>query len=94
MFTRYRENVKRLQSLLRDQPETPMERAIFWIEYAIRHNGAPALSLASRDLNYIQRNLIDVYLILALMFIFLLSLAYYFICFLFRKIMEKTKICT
>lgn len=58
---RYRSNVKRLQSLLRDQPETPLERAIFWTEYVLRRKGAPALELGSRHLSRLQRNLVDVY---------------------------------
>ena len=85
--------MKRLQSLLRDQPETPMDRAIFWTEYAIRHNGAPALLLASRDLNWIQRNLIDVYLFLTVSFITLLSLSTCVLMrlLLFAKLTEKHK---
>jgi len=85
-------SVKRLQSLLRDQPETPMERAIFWTEYAIRHNGAPALSLASRHLNWIQRNLIDVYLLLTILILTVLLILYFLMrLLLFSKLREKRK---
>ena len=57
-------NVKRLQSLLLDQPETPLKRAVYWSEYVLRNKGAPALQLGSRDLSRLQRNLIDVYCVL------------------------------
>ncbi|XP_032779257.2 LOW QUALITY PROTEIN: UDP-glycosyltransferase UGT4 [Daphnia magna] len=61
---KYQLNVKRLQSLLRDQPETPLERAVFWTEYVLRNKGAAALQLGSRNLSRFQRNLLDVYCVL------------------------------
>ncbi|XP_057374691.1 UDP-glycosyltransferase UGT4-like [Daphnia carinata] len=57
----------RLSGLLRDQMETPLERAAFWTEYVIRHNGSvDHLRLGSRELAPYQRSLIDVYLLLIL----------------------------
>lgn len=60
----YLQNVRQRQSLLRDQPETPLERGIYWAEYIARHKGAEHLHLGSRQLNRLQRSLIDVYLVL------------------------------
>ena len=65
---------RRLQSLLRDQPESPLERAIFWSEYAIRHDTSH-MTLGSQNLNVLQRNLFDVYLI-----IFALVIVILFLC--------------
>lgn len=62
----YFETVSRLSNLFRDQLETPLERAVYWTEFVLRHNGAEHLRLGSRDQNFIQRNLVDVYLILIL----------------------------
>jgi len=38
-FKRYGERAKELSSIFSDQPQTPLERAVFWTEYVIRHNG-------------------------------------------------------
>lgn len=69
----YQMAAHRLQSLLRDQPERPLERAVFWSEYVIRHDTSH-LTLGSQHLNFFQRNLIDVYLIIFAVVIALLSL--------------------
>ena len=38
----------------------PIDEALYWIEYVIRHQGAPHLRYPGADLNWFQRNLIDV----------------------------------
>ncbi|BFF90229.1 UDP-glucuronosyltransferase 2B1-like [Drosophila madeirensis] len=48
----------------RDQPQPSLERAIWWTEYIIRHQGAPHLRAASRDLNYIQLHSLDTLFVL------------------------------
>ncbi|XP_066994908.2 UDP-glycosyltransferase UGT5 [Anabrus simplex] len=57
---RYRENAKRLSRIYRDQPESPMERAVYWVEYIHRHRGAPHLRSAALDLAWYQYFLLDV----------------------------------
>ncbi|XP_028289331.1 UDP-glucuronosyltransferase 2A3-like [Parambassis ranga] len=39
----YRQNMQRLSRLHRDQPLAPMDQAIFWVEYVMRHKGAAHL---------------------------------------------------
>uniref|UniRef100_A0A3Q1CUH8 UDP-glucuronosyltransferase n=1 Tax=Amphiprion ocellaris TaxID=80972 RepID=A0A3Q1CUH8_AMPOC len=39
----YRMNMQRLSRLHRDQPITPMDNALFWIEFVMRHKGAAHL---------------------------------------------------
>lgn len=38
--TTYRATVRQKSMLYRDRPTSPMDTAIFWTEYVIRHNGA------------------------------------------------------
>ncbi|XP_057380501.1 UDP-glycosyltransferase UGT5-like [Daphnia carinata] len=58
----YAEKMKQVSSIMRDQLESPVERAIYWIEYVIRHQGAPHLRSAARELSFYQRGLLDVIL--------------------------------
>jgi glucuronosyltransferase len=65
-YSRYRENAQRLSRILTDQPLTPLEQAVYWTEYVIRHKGAPHLRSAVLDLAWYQYFLLDVISVLAL----------------------------
>ncbi|CAB3377025.1 Hypothetical predicted protein [Cloeon dipterum] len=56
----YGENAQRYSSIAKDTLHTPLEEAIFWIEYVIRHKGAKHLRPAGQHLNWIQLHSIDV----------------------------------
>lgn len=58
---------------MRDQPMTPLERGVFWVEYVLRHKGAPHLRTAALDLAWYQYLLLDViaFVIAVLLIIFL-----------------------
>ncbi|KAI9554593.1 UDP-glycosyltransferase 208B2 [Daphnia sinensis] len=62
----YAKKMERVSELMRDQMETPLERVIYWIEYIIRHEGAPHLRTAARKLSLHQRFLFDVMLFLVI----------------------------
>jgi glucuronosyltransferase len=65
-YSRYRENAQRLSRIYQDQPLTPLEQAVYWTEYVIRHKGAPHLRSAVLDLAWYQYFLLDVIVVLAL----------------------------
>ncbi|XP_070497144.1 uncharacterized protein [Chironomus tepperi] len=56
----YTSTVKRLSALQKDRPQDAKALAIYWIEYVIRHNGAPHLHYPAADLNILQVNSLDV----------------------------------
>jgi glucuronosyltransferase len=62
----YRENAKKLSSIFLDQQTKPLERAVFWIEYVLRHQGATHLRSAARDLTNIEYYSTDVIAVLVL----------------------------
>jgi glucuronosyltransferase len=66
LYYRYRENAQRLSRIYRDQPRTPLELAVYWTEYVIRHKGAPHLHSAVLDLAWYQYFLLDVIAVLAI----------------------------
>ncbi|XP_016079387.1 PREDICTED: UDP-glucuronosyltransferase 2B31-like isoform X2 [Miniopterus natalensis] len=56
----YKENAMRLSRIQHDQPMKPLDRAVFWIEFVMRHKGAKHLRPASHDLTWFQYHSLDV----------------------------------
>ncbi|XP_015585075.1 UDP-glucuronosyltransferase 1-3, partial [Cephus cinctus] len=62
----YKERMVKLKALVRENPYDPMEYAIWWIEYVIRHKGAPHLRSSTIDEPWYQRTDMDVVAFLAI----------------------------
>ncbi|XP_049837372.1 UDP-glucosyltransferase 2-like [Schistocerca gregaria] len=58
--SKYKENMKRLSAVFREHKADSVERAVWWLEYVLRHNGAPHLRSAALDLRWWQLLLLDV----------------------------------
>ncbi|XP_035693288.1 UDP-glucuronosyltransferase 2C1-like [Branchiostoma floridae] len=56
----YKEKANKISTLLRDQPQSPMERAVWWIEHVIKHGGLPHLRSRAPELPFYQYYLLDV----------------------------------
>lgn len=75
-----------IQSLVyNDQPMKPLDRAVYWVEYVIRHGGAGHLKSDSIGLNDLQYFLFDIILIVLLYFGLIVWLCY----FVFVKVISK-----
>ncbi|KAM4025037.1 UDP-glucuronosyltransferase 1A1-like isoform 2-T2 [Anomaloglossus baeobatrachus] len=57
----YKENMQRLSDLHLDRPIHPLDLAVYWVEFVMRHKGAPHLRPAAHDLNWIQYHSLDVF---------------------------------
>lgn len=78
----YLKAVKKLSNLYRDKPLSAIDTAVYWIEYVIRQKGAKHMQYPGVELNFFQRNSLDV-------FGFLLGILYVLktlLVFLFRKL--------
>lgn len=53
--------MKKVSELFRDQKETALERAVYWIEYTLRHKNLSHLSVRTRDMNIYQRENLDLF---------------------------------
>ncbi|XP_044874792.1 UDP-glucuronosyltransferase 2C1-like isoform X4 [Mauremys mutica] len=56
----YKENAVRLSEIHHDQPIKPLDRAVFWIEFVMRHKGAKHLRPAAHELTWYQYHCLDV----------------------------------
>jgi glucuronosyltransferase len=79
IFCSYRREARRRAAVYRDQPESPLDRAVFWTEYVLRHKGAPHLRCAGARLPWYQLYLLDVAApVVALLFLIAIILRYLF----------------
>ncbi|KAH8312600.1 hypothetical protein KR044_011632, partial [Drosophila immigrans] len=52
--------VRAMSERFRDQHETPLERAVYWVEHVSRQKGAIYLRSSAQDLSFIEYNNLDV----------------------------------
>uniref|UniRef100_A0A1A8P460 UDP-glucuronosyltransferase n=2 Tax=Nothobranchius rachovii TaxID=451742 RepID=A0A1A8P460_9TELE len=60
----YKQNMQRLSRLHKDQPVTPMDKAIFWVEYVMRNKGAAHLRTDAYKMPWLSYLCLDVLLLL------------------------------
>jgi hypothetical protein len=71
---------------MRDRPVKPMDLAIYWIEYVVRHQGAPHLRYPGMDLAWHKRNLLDVIAFVIISGITLLSVVFFIIKSILKRV--------
>uniref|UniRef100_A0A1Y1LV35 UDP-glucuronosyltransferase n=2 Tax=Photinus pyralis TaxID=7054 RepID=A0A1Y1LV35_PHOPY len=89
----YSKNIKELSLRYKDQPEKPLKKAVYWVEYVLRHGGVTNLSLASRDMSIFEATSYDVVLVVLLGLYLLYSLTLFvFTCirFTYRTLSGRT----
>ncbi|XP_045507238.1 UDP-glucosyltransferase 2-like [Colias croceus] len=92
----YRENIIRLRTIMSDQPESALDRAVWWTEYVLRHGGAKHLRAAAANMPWTQYYEIEFVLqllliactLLTIPIIVLYSLWKYYVC---DKVDKKSK---
>ncbi|KAM6451569.1 UDP-glucuronosyltransferase 2A2-like isoform 3-T7 [Liasis olivaceus] len=56
----FKKNALRISQIHHDQPIKPLDRAVFWIEFVMRHKGAKHLRAAAYHLTWYQYHCLDV----------------------------------
>ncbi|XP_028560967.2 UDP-glucuronosyltransferase 2C1-like isoform X1 [Podarcis muralis] len=90
----YKENAMRLSQIHHDQPIKPLDRAVFWIEFVMRHKGAKHLRAAAHHLTWYQYHSLDVIAFLIgcmAVFIFIAVKCCSFFCRKCGRVLRKTK---
>ncbi|KAM6985987.1 UDP-glucuronosyltransferase-like [Aplochiton taeniatus] len=65
----YKEKMMKLSAVHLDRPIEPLDLAVFWTEFVMRHKGADHLRPAAHDLNWVQYHSLDVLGFLIIMLI-------------------------
>ncbi|XP_020829002.1 UDP-glucuronosyltransferase 1A7-like isoform X3 [Phascolarctos cinereus] len=85
----YKENIMRLSALHKDRPISPLDLAVFWVEFVMRNKGAPHLRAAAHDLNWIQYHSLDVIAFLLAIVLTVVLIAVKCLKFCFQKCFGK-----
>uniref|UniRef100_A0A3P9LIR2 UDP-glucuronosyltransferase n=1 Tax=Oryzias latipes TaxID=8090 RepID=A0A3P9LIR2_ORYLA len=85
----YRMNMQRLSRLHRDQPVKPMDKALFWIEFVMRHKGAAHLKAQSYNMSWFSYRSVDVVLFLTAAVLLVILTSFMFIRCLFRAVCKR-----
>ncbi|XP_068623994.1 uncharacterized protein [Battus philenor] len=92
----YRQNLVRLRSLMADQPQMPLDRVMWWIEYVLRNGGAKHLRTATANMSW--ATYFELYLIISfvslftLIFVFSIYATKYLISRILRKFNQPKKL--
>ncbi|XP_060894998.1 UDP-glucuronosyltransferase 2C1-like [Labrus mixtus] len=87
----YSEKMKTMSNLHRDQPMKPLDRAMFWIEFVMRHKGARHLRTESYKMSKIQYYSIDVVAFLIGIILLILTVCMSTVKFLWRRVFCRSK---
>jgi glucuronosyltransferase len=71
---KYTEKVKELSRRFRDKPQHPVDLAKYYVEYVMRHKGAPFMQSSSTYLSFIELNNLDVYAIIGVILFLIIYL--------------------
>lgn len=86
---KYLKNTKEIASRLLDQPQPPMEKAIYWIEYVLRHDGAHYMQTSAQHLSVIEYHNLDIYATFLVVFFLSIFIPIYVI----RKFLKMVFSC-
>jgi len=76
-FFRFKEKALELSEVFHDQPLKSLEKAVYWIEYVIRHNGAHHLKTAASELAWYEFLLLDGLFLVVIVRIIMTAIMWY-----------------
>jgi glucuronosyltransferase len=88
----YKRNIETLRDLIRDEPMTPREKAVWWVEYVLRHNGTKHLDYIGRHVPFYQRYFLDFIVIAIVILITLVSFGIFLISHLISALKPDKKV--
>lgn len=82
---KYSTNVKKLSAVVRDRKESPLDIAVWWIEWLLRHPDVDYLESPVQTLGYIAGNSIDIIAFATIIFLLQCGIFLIILFSLFKK---------
>ncbi|XP_018579882.1 UDP-glucuronosyltransferase 2B10-like [Anoplophora glabripennis] len=88
---KYTNNAKERSTIMKDRQVKPLDNAVYWVEYVIRHNGAKHLRVPYLELAWYQYYLLDVFLFIFGVIFTVLFVIKKAVSYLYRRSQSKIK---
>ncbi|PSN31187.1 hypothetical protein C0J52_27107 [Blattella germanica] len=88
--SKYKKSMLKMSTLSMDEPETPIERLIWWTEYVVRHKGTTHMRSAALDLEWYQYLLLDIVVFLLLIFLIIIFILYHSLRLIYKYLLKVT----
>lgn len=88
----FKKKAKDISARFKDRPMKPLDTAIFWIEYVIRHKGANFAKNPSLKMNWFAYNMFDVYAFIVMITILVFLVIRKLISFLVNVVFESKNV--
>ncbi|XP_050683694.1 UDP-glucosyltransferase 2-like isoform X1 [Leptidea sinapis] len=85
----YQENIVRLRSLLSDEPQKALDRAVWWTEYVLRHGGAKHLRSPAANMSWMEYYEIQFIVTILLLIITCKIFIVIFLCFVWKYVLHN-----
>ncbi|KAI5627496.1 UDP glucuronosyltransferase 1 family polypeptide a3 precursor [Silurus asotus] len=86
----YKQKITELSAIHKDRPIEPLDLAVFWTEFVMRHGGAEHLRPAAHHLNWVQYHSLDVFGFLLLVMVTVVFITVKSCTFCCRKCFRRT----
>ncbi|XP_023937624.2 UDP-glucosyltransferase 2 [Bicyclus anynana] len=90
----YRSNMKRMRKIIKDEPQTPLERAVWWVEYVLRHKGAKHLRAAGANISWTQYLELELVAIVVLFLLSILLIFFVTLYYIMKSLRAYSKVKT
>jgi glucuronosyltransferase len=81
--------MKKLSAISKDEPQSSLNRVVWWTEYVIRHNGAKHLRSAALNLPWYQYLLLDVAVFLFILVAITVLVSYLILLTVYRYLIAQ-----
>ncbi|XP_062898307.1 2-hydroxyacylsphingosine 1-beta-galactosyltransferase isoform X2 [Mobula hypostoma] len=86
---RYKQRAEQLSQIHKDQPEHPVNRTVYWINYILRYRGAAHLRAAVYNIQFYQYYLLDAFLLIAISVIVAFKIGFWIVNWVTRRFSPK-----
>ncbi|CAL4065300.1 unnamed protein product, partial [Meganyctiphanes norvegica] len=85
----YRNRLQEVSLSLKDQKESPAERGLWWVEYAIRNKDKGYMHYSGKKLGFFQYHLLDIFFVLTSIAILFIYLNYWIIKIMLKLLRQR-----